>query len=419
VAKLDPEDAELEAQLESAQASILLVDDIDANLVALTAVLEPLGYRLVTARSGDEALRRLLQEEFALILMDVQMPDMDGFQTVAFIKKRPKSENIPVIFVTAIAREAQDISKGYQYGAVDYITKPFDLEILRAKVSVLVTLHLQAERILRQQTLLLRRRHELEQQRLQQAHSEQQSRMKEQFLAVVSHELRMPLNVILGWTDLILKGDLDVEKTQRALETIRRNANLQKRLIDDLLDISRLVMGKVTLERADESLAALITAAVEDVAIEARDKGVKVRPAIRDGCAGLKASIDVPRMQQVLGNLLSNAVKFTPPEGTVEIALSSGGASATIEVKDEGIGIEAEHLPFVFERFWQSPPQPGESRNARGLGLGLAIVRQLIELHGGEVSAHSDGRGMGSTFRVTLPLTTGRELAPSPLSASG
>src|SRR3954465_83297 len=149
-------------------ASILLVDAVPANLVALTAVLEPLGHRLVTAPSGEDALRHLMDEDFALILMDVQMPKMDGFQTVAFIKQRPKTLNIPIIFVSAVSKELHHISRGYQYGAVDYITKPFDADILRAKVSVLVTLHLQAERILRQQALLLARRHELEQQRLRQ-----------------------------------------------------------------------------------------------------------------------------------------------------------------------------------------------------------------------------------------------------------
>ncbi|HEY1586944.1 MAG TPA: response regulator, partial [Polyangia bacterium] len=224
----DDEDAAIERDLAEARASILLVDDVPANLLALEAVLEPLGHRLVKARSGEEALRHLMSEEFALVLMDVQMPDMDGFQTVALIKQRPKTVRIPIIFITAIAKEARHISAGYEYGAVDYITKPFDAEILRAKVSVLVSLHLQSERIVRQQALLAKRRRELEQKELQRNLAEAQNRMKDEFLAAISHELRAPLNVIVGWTDLLVSGALDEEKARRALATIQRNAMLQK-----------------------------------------------------------------------------------------------------------------------------------------------------------------------------------------------
>ncbi len=400
----DDEDAKLEEQFDASHASILLVDDIPANRLALKAVLEPLGHRLVTARSGEEALRLLLREQFALILMDVQMPEMDGFQTVALIKQRPKTLRIPIIFVTAIAKEVEHISKGYQYGAVDYITKPFDADILRAKVSVLVALHLQAERIVRQQALLLKRRHELEQQRLRQQLTEQQSRMKDQILAVISHELRTPLSVIVGWIELLAKGDMDQEMTQRALETMRRNANLQRKLVDDLLDVSRLTMGKLKLERERRNLRTLIEAAVDDVAIEAREKGVHVHSEIVAECRDLIALVDPARIQQVFANVLSNAVKFTPPEGRVTVALTECNGAATIEVTDEGIGIAADDLPFVFDRFWQAPQAESAGPISRGLGLGLAIVRQIVELHGGAVSAHSRGRGMGSMFRITLPL---------------
>ena len=401
MAIVDDEDALLEEQVDPSRASILLVDDVPANLVALQAVLEPLGHRLVTARSGEEALRLLLHEQFALILMDVQMPEMDGFQTVALIKRRPKTLRIPIIFVTAIAKEVAHISKGYQYGAVDYITKPFDADILRAKVSVLVALHLQAERIVWQRELLLKRRHELEQRRLRQEMTEQQSRMKDQILAVVSHELRTPLGVIVGWIDLLAKGGMNEEKMQRALETIRRNANLQRKLVDDLLDVSRLIMGKLKLDREPRDLRALIEAAVEDVAIEAQEKGVHVRAAVGADCIAL---VDPARMQQVLGNLLGNAVKFTPPEGTVTVGLTESSEAATIEVTDEGMGIASEDLPYVFDRFWQAAGTEPVAKLSRGLGLGLAIVRQIVEQHGGAVSAYSKGRGMGSTFRITLPL---------------
>jgi signal transduction histidine kinase len=400
---IDPEDEAIENAVDPANASILLVDDIPANLLALEAVLEPLGHRLVKARSGDEALRHLMQEEFALILMDVQMPDMDGFQTVALIKQRPKNVRIPVIFVTAIAKETEQISRGYQYGAVDYITKPFDMDILRAKAAVLVALHLQAERIVRQQALLLKRRHELEQQRLNREMAEQHSRMKDQFLAAISHELRTPLNVIVGWTDLLVAGGLDEHKIRGALEAIQRNAKLQQTLVDDLLDVSRMITGKLELEKEERRLLDIIEVAVQSARPEAEHKGVELRTTSIDECGTVTAAVDAARMQQVFGNLLNNAVKFTPAGGRIEVGLRRCRGVAEIAVRDNGVGIDRAELPFVFDRFWQAPRRPDDPRQ-RGLGLGLAIVRQLVELHGGEVDAQSDGPGTGSTFVVKLPL---------------
>ncbi|MDB4969942.1 MAG: response regulator receiver sensor hybrid histidine kinase [Myxococcales bacterium] len=403
VSKIDDEDAAIERELDPSRASILLVDDVPANLLALEAVLEPLGHRLIKARSGTEALKHVMDEEFALILMDVQMPDMDGFQTVALIKQRPKSVRVPIIFITAIAKEAQHISTGYQYGAVDYITKPFDADILRAKISVLVSLHLQAERIVRQQALLLKRRHELEQQQMKRALAESHNLMKDQFLAAISHELRTPLNVIVGWTDLLVAGGLDAEKTRRAIETIQRSANVQKKLIDDLLDVSRMLVGKLKLEPEQTRVATVIQAAVDSLQPEARAKGVQLRSGILEECGEVTADLDPARMEQVFGNLLSNAVKFTPAGGSVEVALSRCSGVADVEVRDTGIGIVSAELPFVFDRFWQSAhPNP---QRTQGLGLGLAIVRQLVELHGGTVEAHSAGPGSGSTFTVKLPLS--------------
>jgi two-component system, sensor histidine kinase len=410
VAHLADEDKQIEEELDPAKASILIVDDVPANLLAMKAVLEPLGHQLVTASSGEEALRRLMSEEFALILMDVMMPEMDGYQTVALIKRRPKTEHVPIIFVSAIAKEVQHISKGYHYGAVDYITKPFDAEILRAKVSVLVTLHLQAEKILRQQALLLQRRHELEQQRLQQRLTEEQSRMKDQFLAIISHELRTPLNVIVGWSDLLVSKQMNPEKTRAALESIQRNAKLQKKLVDDLLDVSRMILGKLILDREETNLAALVRSAVENATVEAAAKGVHVSQRIDPRCDSIRAAVDTERMLQVLGNLIGNAVKFTPPGGHVEIALAGGDGRAVIEVSDDGAGIDPAELPFVFDRFWQGRRPGVERRAAPGLGLGLAIVRQLVELHGGTVSGDSAGKGQGARFTVTLPIA--QELSP-------
>jgi signal transduction histidine kinase/BarA-like signal transduction histidine kinase len=380
-------------------ATILLVDDRPANLLALEAVLGPLGHKLVLAHSGEEALRQILKQEFALILMDVQMPDLDGYQTVALIKKRQVSKDIPIIFVSAVAKDAAQISRGYAYGAVDYMTKPFDPDILRAKVSVLVALYLQAERIVRQRNLLQEQRRRAESDRTARDAAETANRVKDEFLAMVSHELRGPLNAILGWANMLQAGGLDPDRTRHALATIERNAHAQTQLIEDLLDVSRIVRGKLRLHVQPIRLTTVLDAAIDVVRPAADAKGVELATFVdREADVGTG---DPDRLQQVFWNLLSNAVKFTQSGGRVEIRLRRTNAAFEITVSDTGRGIAAEDLNHVFDRFWQSA-QGAPSR--RGLGLGLAIVRHLVELHGGEVHAESDGAGRGATFSVTLPI---------------
>ena len=381
------------------RASILLVDDHPANLLTLEAVLEPLGYDLVRAQSGEEALRCLLRQDFALILMDVRMPDMDGFQTVALIKERPKMMDVPIIFVSASAREAQDISRGYQYGAVDYLTKPFDPDLLRAKVSVLVALHLQAERIAVQREQLVERRLELQVQQAHRAAAEKASKMKDQFLAMISHELRAPLNAIMGWTELLAKFDLDEERMRRAIATIQRNAEAQKRLVDDLIDISTMLTGKFRLHLDAVDLAVVVQSALENVRPAAVKKRIELVSSLE---AVERVQSDAARLQQILGNLLNNAIKFVPEGGKVMVNLRRAGERVEIEVADTGIGIASENLPRVFERFWQA--ERLAAMESAGLGLGLAIADQLARLQGGEIRAASPGIGQGASFTLTLPL---------------
>jgi len=388
------------AEGERPRASILLVDDHPANLLALEAVLEPLGHRLVKAQSGEEALRCLLKEEFALILMDVRMPDMDGFQTVALIKERPKMMDIPVIFVSAIAREAEDISRGYKYGAVDYLTKPLDPDLLRAKVSVLVALHLQAERIAAQREQLMERRLELQIQQAHRAAAERANKIKDQFLAMISHELRTPLNAIMGWTELLSKFDLDEERMRRAVATIQRNAEAQKRLVDDLIDISTMLTGKFRLQLGAVDLAAVVQTALETARPAAEKKRIELAARL-EPVEPLQG--DTARLQQILGNLMTNAFKFVPEGGKVTVSLRRAGERAEIEVADTGIGIAPENLPHVFERFWQAD-RPATTETA-GLGLGLAIAEQLAQLHGGALRVASPGVGKGAVFTLALPLS--------------
>jgi len=237
--------------------------------------------------------------------------------------------------------------------------------------------------------------------------AEKASRLKDEFLATVSHELRSPLNAILGWASMLSEDRLDKEKSARAFEVIYRNAHTQNQLIGDLLEVSRIITGKLRLDMRMIDLIPIITAAMDVVRPAAEAKQIKLVSSL-DPAAG-PVSGDADRLQQIVWNLLSNAVKFTSGGGQVAVSLERKGSHITISVSDTGAGIEPEFLPFVFDRFRQFE---GDTRRAHGgLGLGLAIVRHLVELHGGTVSAASPGRGQGATFIVTLPLAAPREKA--------
>src|SRR5581483_8215891 len=298
------------------------------------------------------------------------------------IKQRERSRHIPIIFVTAIHTDPGHRLKGYASGAVDYIAKPIDPELLRAKVSGMVSLHqLHCEHAAR----------------LAAQHS---NRMKDEFLAMVSHELSTPLSAIIGWADRLSQGELAPEKIARGLEVILRNAEVQQRLIGDLLDVSAIVAGRFKLARAPNDLVEIVRSATEAVRPSVADKGLTLDVAVE--AARVDAVCDALRIQQVVWNLLGNAIKFTPRGGRVELRLERTDARARLLVRDNGRGIDPEFLPHVFERFMQADPL-GTTRAARGLGLGLAIVRRIVELHEGTVVAESAGEGRGATFTVTLP----------------
>ncbi|HEX2932330.1 MAG TPA: ATP-binding protein, partial [Candidatus Binatia bacterium] len=251
-----------------------------------------------------------------------------------------------------------------------------------------------------------RKRMELERERLlaaaqaAQKEAEQANRLKDEFLATASHELRTPLTAVVGWSRLLRTGKLDAENSARALESIERNATLQTKLIDDLLDVSRIITGKLTLDRRPLEIAHVVSDAVNTVRPAADAKNIAIETSF-DAEAGPVLG-DANRLQQVVWNLLSNAVKFTPKHGRIEVALHRVNSEVQVSVGDSGEGISSEFLPYVFDRFSQ-----GDGKTTRphsGLGLGLAIVRQLVELHGGTVKAHSDGPGRGATFKLRLPV---------------
>jgi signal transduction histidine kinase len=378
------------------RARILIVDDLPEKLLVYSTLLKDIDAEIVEARSGTEALKRVLEGAFAVILLDVNMPDIDGLETATLIRGHRNGRHTPIIFITAYADEMQT-ARGYALGAVDYILSPIVAPVLRSKVGVFVDLYkAHAALALSNQELETRVKERT-------AELEQLSRLKDEFLATMSHELRTPLNAIFGWVTLLRTRRLDEPTQERALETIERNARAQKRLIEDLLDVSRIVTGKVALEIMPVDPRRVVEAALETMQPAAQAKGITVVPLLDTGVATVRG--DFARLQQIVCNLLSNAIKFTPSGGRVEVCLAHRNGEAEISVSDSGQGIKPEFLPLVFDRFRQE--DGSISRRHGGLGLGLAIVRHLVELHAGSVEAFSDGEGKGSRFVVRLPTRLG------------
>lgn len=556
------------------KVNVLLVDDHPENLLALEAILDRLGQNLVRANSGAEALRCLLNQDFAVILLDVQMPGIDGFETATLIRNRERSRDTPIIFLTAFSTNETMIFKGYSLGAVDYLIKPVDPAILTSKVTVFVDLFKKREQIKQQAAELAAVNNELkkseekfrslsacspmgiflldiegrctytnprcqdlcgltfeeslgdgwlrsvhpddrdrvfanwsdwalgnsqysnefriqtpegdirwvhlqispmlspqsqlnghvgtiedvterqlaeqvraqvirEQSARQQAESA--NRMKDEFLATLSHELRTPLNSVLGWARLLRTRSFDQNTTARALETIERNAKSQAQLIDDILDISRLIRGKLHLKIRPVNLISVIETSIDAVRLLADAKSIQLEAVIDSSVCqvtnnssslaspgenkrakatvktssqnenlknsnsgeGILVNADPERLQQVLWNLLSNAIKFTPEKGKIQVRFSCVDAYAKIDVIDTGKGISKEFIPYVFDRFRQE--DSSMTRTYGGLGLGLAIVRNLVEMHSGKVYVDSEGEGKGSTFTVEIPLSKSPE----------
>jgi signal transduction histidine kinase len=409
-------------------ARILIVDDLPEKRLAYGAILEGLEAEVIMAGSGEEALKRVLEGEFAVILLDVNMPGMDGLETAELLRQHRNARHTPIILVTAYADDVQR-ARGYELGVVDYIQVPVVVPVVRAKVGVFLDLFLTRSALARanqdlesrvaERTAELvlsneRLRAEIEErlhaenereellarERLLRGHAEELSRLKDEFLATMSHELRTPLNAIFGWITLLRTGRLDEATQARALETIERNARAQKRLVEDLLDVSRIVTGKLGLELADVAPLRVLQGAIATMQPAAEAKEVRIVPALGEVTGVIRG--DPARLQQVVCNLLSNAIKFTAPGGRIDVELAMSGDQVQISVADTGQGIKPEFLPHVFERFRQE--DGSIVRRHGGLGLGLAIVHHLVELHSGTVEAQSDGEGCGSRFIVQLPL---------------
>ncbi|MGK3996457.1 response regulator [Sorangium sp. So ce1024] len=537
---------------EVGRVNILVVDDRSEQLLSLEAVLAPLGENIVKAASGREALRCLLQQEFAVILLDINMPEIDGFETATLVRQRRSTRHTPIIFLTAHTDRLY-VERSYSLGAVDYIMTPFAPEVLRTKVSVFVDLFKKTQQIRLQAESL--RAHAEQLQRLNRAaltinsalsldamvaaitdaardvacahqamtlvklerpgerprtavslseryatfqqeapppvagrlcafvcgrnrplrmtqrelaqhpewldegagaspprgylavpltaadgqnmgcielsdrrdgefadddetvlvqlaqlasiaiqncvHAEarEANRLKDEFLATLSHELRSPLNAILGWTHLLRSEPFDEQRVSHGLEVIERNVAAQTKLIEDLLDVSRVATGKLRINAAPMSLASVVEVAIDAIRPAAEAKQLTIDVSLDPA---IEVNGDADRLQQVVSNLTSNALKFTRPGDHVLVSLRRAGAYAELAVRDTGEGIAPDFLPFVFERFRQAD---STSRRAHaGLGIGLSLVRHIVEAHGGSVVAESPGLQRGSTFVVRLPL---------------
>jgi signal transduction histidine kinase len=375
------------------KANILIVDDLPEKLLAFRTMLEELGENLVMARSGSEALAEVLKREFAVILLDLNMPDIDGLETAALIRDYKRSAHTPIIFITAYADEMQ-ANKAYQLGAVDYILSPIQPDVLRSKVRVFVELF-----------QLQRRTREMAEERVALARAEaarraaeESNRRKDEFIAMLSHELRNPLAPIRSGIEVIRRKVTEPTVAQ-AVEVMDRQVVHLVRLVEELLEVSRISQGRITLRKEPVELSKVIALGVETarplVAARAQALDIVVPPA------PVWVSGDGMRLSQVVANLLNNASKYTQERGRIEIVATAGTGEAVIMVRDNGTGIDAQLLPHVFDLFVQG--ERSLDRSQGGLGIGLSLVRHLVELHQGRVEAHSAGAGKGATFKVVLP----------------
>jgi signal transduction histidine kinase len=423
----------------------LLVDDHANNLLALEAILQDLGHNLVKAHSGDEALRRLLVNDFAVILLDVQMQDLDGFETAKLIRGRERSRQTPIIFLTAYESNRLSTEEAYQLGAVDYLVKPIVPLILKAKVAGFVELFKKTEQV-KQQAEQLRQleRHEFNQKLAEEnarlratqeslRESEQryrqlseklkdEARRKDEFLAMLAHELRNPLAPVRNALEIMKMPQASEDNVLQAREMMERQLHHLIRLVDDLLDVSRIMRNRIELRKEKVDLATVFARAVETAqsAIDAQGHELHVslppEPIVLEG--------DLVRLAQVVSNLLLNAAKYTDQAGHIWLDGQRDGQEAVMRVRDTGIGIDPALLPEVFDLFVQSDRSLARSQG--GLGIGLTLVKRLVELHGGSVTASSPAsprqigggaKSCGSEFVVRVPAVDAAVAPPDKVTA--
>ena len=362
-------------------ARILIVDDEAPLMQALCDILSEHGYDTTGFTSSTQALTAITSSKFDLLLSDLIMPGMDG---IALLREALKIDSDLVGIIITGAGTIETAVEAMQVGAFDYIQKPLKLSVILPVLNRALTM----------------RRLRMENLELQQRVRERTAQLE--FFSVVSHELRTPLNAINGWSHLLQTAALTPDQMAHGWDVMQRSVKAQTQIIDDLLDVSRLITGKLKLRTRTVSVDAVIDAVVESVEPAAGAKNIELKLSIDRSADPVAADAD--RLRQVLWNLLFNAIKFTPADGRVDVRLEqTAGGTIEVTVSDTGQGIRAEFLPYVFDPFRQQ--DASSTRRHGGLGLGLSIVRQLVELHGGTVSVSSEGEGKGASFTVKLPVS--------------
>ncbi len=388
------------------EVNLLIVDDLPENLLALDALLQAPGIRVHQAESAEQALELLLRHEFALAILDVQMPGMDGFQLAELMRGTERTKQIPIVFVSAAGRELNYAFKGYESGAVDFMQKPLDAHAVRSKVSVFVDLYRGRKRLARQLEALEWSRREqevlLDELRSTQAELEGAVRMRDDFMSIVSHELKTPLNTLILEVQLrklqLSRNNFTAfseERLRNMVDKDERQIQSLIRLIDDMLDVSRIRTGKLSIRPSRTDLSQLVGNVVENFSAQMEACGCELRLERNEPIAGVW---DAFRIEQVLANLLTNAMRYGAGK-PVQVSVTSCTEGACIEVRDHGIGISPKSLERIFCQFERAEGSEGSA----GLGLGLFIADQIVRAHNGRIQVQSE-EGQGSQFRVLLPL---------------
>jgi signal transduction histidine kinase len=402
--------------------NILIVDDEPKNLTVLETVLDDPSYRLVRASSGEQALLALMANEFAVLVLDVRMPGMTGFELAQMVKDRRKTARVPIIFLTAYYNEDQHILEGYGSGAVDYLHKPVNAPVLRSKVAVFAELHRTSRALeVANRSLIAevaeRRRAELRLSDLietldhrvtertnallaSDAQLRETNRRKDEFLATLAHELRNPLAPVRNAVQVLRLQGAATPEVQWASEIVERQVQAMSRLIDDLMDVSRINQGRIELRRERVDLASVLQDAVDTSRPLIDEFGHQLAVSLPP--LKLPLDADPTRLAQAFMNLLNNAAKYMDRGGRIEVSVRREDNDVLVAVIDRGIGIAPDRLESVFEMF--SQVETALERSRGGLGIGLSLTQRLIEMHGGSVRARSRGLGHGSEFLVRLPL---------------
>lgn len=385
------------------KTKILIVDDYKENIRALSELIAAPDIETFSAMNADDALELIANNEFGLVLLDVQMPGTSGLELAKIIRSVKKYVSLPIIFVTAHHKDSDVIFQSYQTGAVDLLFKPLDAYMVRAKVQMFVELA-------RQKSLLQTHVAELERLRIE---ADAANVIKSQFLANMSHEIRTPLAAVLGFSDLIAKSQPDNNETKELSEAIERNGNLLLRLIDDILDLSRIEANRLELENTRFDLSDIIRDVDSALSFRAQEKGLALQ---FNGPRSFSSQYisDSTRIKQMMLNIVGNAIKFTTT-GKVDVNIlvendtqRAGFDKFVVTVTDQGIGLSEDQQRRLFQPFGQA--DPSTRRQFGGSGLGLVISRQLAKALGGEIHLVSSEPGVGSTFQIELPLERAPQL---------